>query len=103
MLFGALRSPEWPRVRNAYVKEHPLCAVCRTTKDCEVHHVQPFHLHPQLELDPTNFITLCRPHHYLFGHFMNWSSFNASVREDAAAWDGRIQSRPLGVALDPNE
>lgn len=97
ILFGSIRSPKWSAARSAFIKLHPLCSVCGTKDDCEVHHVRPFHLHPELELDPTNFITLCRPHHYLFGHFMNWSSFNISVREDAEAWALRINNRPAGI------
>lgn len=91
---GAARSPQWERVRKTWITVHPFCAVCGTSENCEVHHKQPFHLHPALELDPTNFITLCRPHHYLFGHFMNWSSFNATVVDDSSAWNDRIENRP---------
>ncbi len=93
-MFGSVRSPKWSEIRNKWVKENPLCAVCSTKKDCEVHHVQPYHLHPDLELNPQNFITLCRPHHYIFGHFMNWSSFNKDVRADAELWKQKISNRP---------
>ncbi len=53
------RSPEWNQVRDEYIREHPICAVCGTAKDLQVHHKKPFHLYPELELDKNNLITLC--------------------------------------------
>ena len=90
---GAKRSPMWQKARNAYAKENPLCAVCGD-KSIEIHHEKPFHLYPDLELNPLNFISLCRPHHYVFGHLMSWSSFNDKVREDSKLWNIRIINRP---------
>jgi 5-methylcytosine-specific restriction enzyme A len=96
--FGALRSPDWPRARKAFITAHPECAVCyregTLLKPNNVHHIRPFHLHPELELDPTNFITLCRDHHFLFGHFMNWASYNVEVIGDSRIWHDKITSRP---------
>jgi len=85
------RSSHWPAVRKQWLKDHPACAACGTTKDVEVHHKQPFHLFPELELDPANFITLCegRPGcncHLTFGHLGNWTLFNPSVVDDAAEY-----------------
>ena len=31
-----------------------------------MHHIKPFHLYPQLELDPNNLITLCRSKYWRF-------------------------------------
>ena len=90
---GAARSPKWEEVQKAFVAEHPTCSVCGTTKNRNVHHISPFHLDPAQELDPTNLITLCRPHHFLFGHFMNWKSFNKTVIDDSALWKTRIENR----------
>jgi hypothetical protein len=48
--------------------------------------MKPFHLYPQLELDPSNLITLCeikgRDHHLLIGHLDDWESYNPNVRSD---------------------
>jgi 5-methylcytosine-specific restriction protein A len=88
------RSKDWPRVRNAWIAEHPDCAVCGTKKNCEVHHKIPFHLHPELELNPANLITLCRVHHEWWGHLGNWKSFNKDVVEDAKIWKDKIKNRP---------
>jgi 5-methylcytosine-specific restriction endonuclease McrA len=51
-------------------------------KNLQVHHIKPFHLHPHLELDPQNLITLCE-HHLLLGHLDAWDSYNERIREDA--------------------
>ena len=96
--FGAARSGQWSAVRNAFIKENPFCAVCvkrgSLLQPNEVHHLLPFHLHPNLELDPDNFIVFCRPHHILVGHLMNWSSYNLNAKTDAEAWRTKIANRP---------
>ena len=98
--FSARRSPEWPRVRAEHLKSHPTCEVCGSTDKIEVHHIQPFHLHPERELDPTNLITLCESGHeganchLHYGHLGNFKSFNVSVVEDAGVWKKKIASRP---------
>lgn len=93
-LLGGTRSPQWSAVRNAFIKKNPLCAVCKTDKDCEAHHEVPFSRDSSLELKESNLLTLCRPHHYLVGHLMSWSSFNKSVRGDSLFWDEKIRNRP---------
>ncbi len=85
---GLERSPEWPRVEHEHRKREPACAACGYKgKHIQVHHVKPFHLHPHLELDPNNLITLCcargRDHHLLLGHLDSWHSYNEHVRADA--------------------
>lgn len=91
---GVARSSKWGKVRDEYIRTHPRCAVTGDTKDCEAHHCVPFHERPDLELDPSNLITLRRDMHFLFGHFLNWTSFNKDVREDAKIWREKIQKRP---------
>lgn len=85
------RSPKWPAARKAYLLRHPKCFVCLGTKKLNVHHMKPFHLHPGLELDPTNFITLCEGNpeincHLFVGHLGNFKGFNPDVITDAKAW-----------------
>jgi 5-methylcytosine-specific restriction endonuclease McrA len=94
---GLPRDPHWARVRDRYLRDHPSCAVCGSTKKVEVHHVIPVEHarrtgHPELELDETNFISLCRRllinHHFVVGHNRNWKKWNVNVRADAAAlWE----------------
>jgi hypothetical protein len=90
---GKHRSPHWPAVRRKWLLENPKCAACGSTNDLEVHHILSYHLHPDLELEPSNFITLCEvlgsEHHLHIGHCVNgqssWKINNPNVREDAAA------------------
>ena len=91
---GKLRSPHWATVERKFKQNSPDCAVCGTIKKVEVHHKKPFHLHPELELDPSNLISLCRPHHQWWGHLGDWKSFNPEVMIDANVWAKKIAKRP---------
>lgn len=99
-MLGALRSSKWSGVRKAWLKDHPSCAICGKTSGLNVHHKKPFHLHPDLELDPTNFVTLCEAGgmncHITFGHLGNFKSFNENVEADVLAWHDKITNRPSG-------
>ena len=79
------RSGRWRKVRRDYIKDHNSCAACGGKKKLAVHHVKPFHLHPDLELDPTNFSTLCMKFgcHIILGHGGDYKAYNPDVREDA--------------------
>jgi 5-methylcytosine-specific restriction enzyme A len=85
MLVG--RSGKWPEVRKKHLEKHPTCAACgmpNIDRQLEVHHVVPYHIAPNLELDPENLITLCdaptRPCHRCFGHLWDWHKSNPYVR-----------------------
>jgi 5-methylcytosine-specific restriction endonuclease McrA len=85
---GHERSSEWTRVAKEHRRREPRCAACGYKgRKVQVHHIKPFHLHPQLELDPNNLITLCeargKHHHLLLGHLGLWESYNEHIREDA--------------------
>jgi 5-methylcytosine-specific restriction endonuclease McrA len=87
-LTHSLRSKDWPRARGEWLQDHPACAACGSVFQVEVHHKIPFHLHPELELDPGNFISLCEisahgNHHLHLGHLGNWKGFNSNVVRDA--------------------
>jgi 5-methylcytosine-specific restriction protein A len=99
-VFGR-RSSHWEKVRDDFLAAHPFgpaCAACGRTADLQVHHIKPYHEFPQLELDPNNLIVLCEiaglNHHYLFGHLLDWHSWNSSVVLDAALWLDKIRHRP---------
>ncbi len=62
--------------------------------DLNVHHCRPFHLHPDLELNPANLITLCRNHHLWWGHLGCWRSWNCHVQSDCETWRDKIKNRP---------
>ena len=95
--FSAKRSSEWSRVRKEFLEKNPVCACCGGDKKLQVHHIQPFHSHPELELEESNLITLCRRKkygidcHLLVGHLGWFKNVNLHVEEDAALWNGRLQ------------
>lgn len=80
------RSPEWPKVERAYKKLNPVCECCGSKVKLNVHHKKPFHLFPELELDPTNLITLCmdskRECHLHIGHGDDFKDYNPNVVQD---------------------
>lgn len=81
------RSAHWPHVRAVHLHNNPTCEACGGSKALEVHHKRPFHLHPDLELDPGNLITLCEESghdcHFVFGHAGDWKGYVPTVEADA--------------------
>jgi predicted restriction endonuclease len=88
------RNDDWPKVRRLHLKLNPQCAVCGATKRLAAHHIKPYQWHSELEMEPSNLITLCPLHHLFIGHLMRWSSYNENVVEDAKYWNKRIKERP---------
>ena len=82
---GGDRSSQWRTVRDRYADAHPLCAFCGSTA-ADVHHIQPFHLFPTRELDPNNLVSLCRVHHFIYGHAGDWKGYNPDVLVDSEFW-----------------
>lgn len=93
-LFG--RSGRWKTIRDNFIEKNPQCAACGSkNKKLEVHHIQPYHLNPDLELDENNLIVLCDdPCHLVFGHLMNYKSWNIDVIDDCKAYLKKIKNRP---------
>lgn len=90
----AARSPDWSKVRNEYLKNNKRCAACGTNTGLEVHHIKPVHLFPEKELDIDNLVTLCsKKCHLLFGHLMNFKSWNPEVIEDCKKMYKKIENR----------
>jgi len=89
----ATRSPRWPKVRKNHLAKHPQCEVCGKEDDIEVHHVEPFSKRPDLELEPSNMITLCGSRscksHLTIGHLGDYKRSNKHVRKDAAMLKSR--------------
>lgn len=91
----AVRSPKWTQVRKQHIEDNPCCAACGSCNKPEVHHIVPVHVDPSKELDPSNLITLCDKYcHFVFGHFMNWHSWNSTIVEDSRSFLQKIKSRP---------
>jgi hypothetical protein len=79
------RSPKWSATRKTFLDVHTSCAFCNSTTLLQVHHMQPFHLKPALELDPKNLIVLCMgPNecHLLVGHGDNFQKYNPYIAAD---------------------
>lgn len=92
--FGAPRSGKWPTVRKHFL-EGKTCAACGSSDSIEAHHVVPFHIAPDKELDEHNLIALCDSHgcHFAFGHLYSWKAYNQSVRADAESWLIKVRKR----------
>ena len=76
------RSSHWDEVRDEFLKSHSSCAACGSANKLQVHHKLPFHLHPELELDPNNLITLCmdiNECHLEIGHGGSFQYYNPKV------------------------
>ena len=88
------RSSKWGSVRKKFLKVNNYCAVCNTRKKLEVHHRIPFHVNPELELDTTNLITLCRKHHFSIGHLEYWRSWNIDINTSVIYFNKLLRDRP---------
>lgn len=101
---GRRRSSRWRSVRRAHLKRHPRCAVCEGNKKIEVHHKVPFHVRPDLELVPSNLMTLCERKkygincHQLIGHLGNYRRRNDEVEADARTWNGKLRPQKRKTA-----
>lgn len=90
------RSAGWTKVRKDHIKNNPSCAACGRQDGLEVHHIKDFSENPELELDPTNLITLCDKGtkcHLTFGHLGNWKSINPEVIEDSKWFLEKVKNR----------
>lgn len=90
------RDSRWHALRDKIVKAHPFCAYCGGTTKLQAHHIRPFHLEPDLELDPSNVIVLCEDpatdHHLKIGHLGNFQSEgNPRVVEDCEANEAKMR------------
>lgn len=88
---GAKRARGWRAFRSAHLKANPTCAVCGSRRTLEAHHVIPFHLAPDLELNPKNLLTLCRRCHLILGHLGAWDRVNLTIAADAAYLHSKIE------------
>src|SRR3990167_2597292 len=89
--FGQARDSGWSDFRKTCIKKE--CEVCGAKYFLELHHIIPFWISPDLELFPSNVVTLCggvRNCHLRFGHLGFWKSYNPKLRE----WIDLIKHRP---------
>jgi 5-methylcytosine-specific restriction enzyme A len=89
------RSSSWPKVRKQHLLRFPNCAACGRSKNLDVHHIIPVSVDPTKELDPDNLITLCSdPCHFVFGHLMDYKSWNINVINDCKNYLNKKNNRP---------
>lgn len=92
----ATRSKYWPKVRKKHLEKQPHCMACGSTTNLEVHHIVPVHVDPNKELDEDNLITLCDKYcHFIFGHLMNYKSWNPEVQQDCLIYRDKLKNRPI--------
>ena len=90
---GAARSSGWREFREKHIKD--FCELClKKGIPLELHHVLPFHLYENLELDHTNVVTGCRPCHLKFYHLGSFRSFNETIKQDIEIISNKIKNRP---------
>lgn len=91
----AERSPRWTNVRKTHLSVNDYCLACGRKNKLEVHHIKPVHIFPELELELSNLVTLCAdPCHILFGHLMNFKSYNKDVIKDSTVYFNKVKNRP---------
>lgn len=93
------RSSKWKKVREEFLKRNNSCRACGKKEDLEVHHIEPVHINPSKELDTTNLITLCSNHHLVFGHLMDYKSWNVDVVNDAEVYLNKVTNRPKVIKV----
>ena len=98
----AVRSSRWETVRKRHLKAFPTCAACGCGQHLQVHHIKPFHLNPELELEDSNLITLCEGKdehqcHLNIGHLGSWKKENPNVVQDALDALAKKQDAPENI------
>lgn len=79
------RSSEWKDLRDSFILREKVCGYCmRQDKDMEVHHITPFHVAPELELEEDNLIVLCKKCHLVQGHYGNFKLWNPDIKLHSA-------------------
>lgn len=92
----SLRSEKWPSIEKDIINKYKCCAACGSIQHLQVHHIQPFHLHPELELQESNLIILCMSEnecHLRIGHGDLFRAYNPLLMKDIN--DLRLQLVPL--------
>ncbi len=81
---GASVNWSWRKCRKAFLKKvGKRCSCCTSKKKIEVHHILPRHIRPDLAVDMTNLIALCKRCHLDIGHLGSYSNYNATIMDVA--------------------
>lgn len=95
LMFGGVpRSGKWPSIEKAHLETQPDCVACgrKGPHGNQVHHKQPFHLFPDLELDPNNLMTGCPACHLVIYHLGCWARYNPDALSDALDHFRKVQA-----------
>jgi 5-methylcytosine-specific restriction enzyme A len=92
------RNSDWTALsKRMILQAGNKCCLCRKSDNLITHHIVPVHIDKALELDESNLIVLCEnlTHncHFIFGHLLNWRSYNISIEEDVEIWREKIIKR----------
>ena len=88
---GASLNWSWQRCRRAFLKKTSKeCVCCGYKKKIQVHHILPRHIRPDLAVDMTNLIALCKDCHFHIGHMNSYFTYNAAIQ--LIAWFVRENS-----------
>lgn len=85
------RSGKWPAFLRDFLKAHRQCEGCGRAA-ATGHHRRPFHLFPDLELDPSNIAAVCVGCHWVICHCGDWKLYVPTVRADLAAHLKRVRA-----------
>lgn len=96
-MFNILRSGKWSSVRKDHLNTQPHCQSCGNYKNLQVHHIIPVSVDKNKELDPENLITLCKTCHFVFGHLMDWNSWNNEIINDCRVYYKKVINKPYNV------
>ena len=77
---GASFNGSWQRCRRAFLRKvGKVCVCCNSKKKIEVHHKIPRNTRPDLSLDFSNLIALCKGCHLRIGHLGSYFTYNSAV------------------------
>jgi len=102
---GTKRSSMWHIVRNDFIEKNNKCICCGSKKKLQVHHIIPFCVKPELELDENNLATMCSRCHLLIGHAGWWMTHNKDFNETVDTIRKMIRDRSgcnYGNSLPPS-
>lgn len=91
------RSYKWKKTRLDHLKKESFCQSCASIKNLQVHHIVPVNVDQSKELDPKNLITLCKTCHFVFGHLMDWNSWNEDVIKDCRVYYNKVINKPYKI------
>ena len=73
---------KWLDIQRKFRRENPLCAVCGSDTNIEVHHIIPVNVNESLCFEESNLISLCRKYkncHLVHGHLGNFNNYNPNI------------------------